>query len=575
MENTLDMSIATMICDNAQTTARCESGGRSKAASGSEGEGTQQRFADVLPIARAALERPSKEEAAAQDADGGESAGVQTEEEDEESTQSRRKGETGPVNLEAAGWSFVGIIQPAAQPPKAVADGQMAVSVESNVASAEQTVMAIPSGEQKSASEAGVVPVSAQMRSQAAANTQLVGAPLGEDVAADTAVSGQPQTVSPVALSANSTPSAPQPATETSLPATTGDEQATSVRKQTQETSQVAQTAARIPQTETADAQANAKDARVQSVPVPQVADSASQTEGADASATPKPAPGSQSPLVSEASRQASDKAQPAIPQTPANVEASARSEKNIYRQAASPDGQQNDTSKRSETVLSESKTIESLQSGGKDVSPSGAKDVATMPLQHSVSSAGETTAFSQRPVVQTPTQPQVSSDTSAVRSPAQSIGEQILDSVQASAARGDKQVLVRLNPPELGTVLVRFQEQGDFLTGTLEVSSKETRREIEQALPQVARTLQEAGIQVRRLEVVASDLPERDLSREHAAQDAWSQHQGTGQNREQPHASGQTRWSQSPGGHSVTHGTASEARSQTAAAQGRIDLLL
>jgi flagellar hook-length control protein FliK len=128
--------------------------------------------------------------------------------------------------------------------------------------------------------------------------------------------------------------------------------------------------------------------------------------------------------------------------------------------------------------------------------------------------------------------------DPVAARAPGQSLGEQILDSIQASVARGDRQVLIRLQPPELGAVLMRFQEQGERVSGVLEVSNRDARRDIEQALPQVLRSLQEAGVQVRRLDVVPSDPPERDPGREPFQQDAAPQHQGTGQGREHMHGS-------------------------------------
>jgi flagellar hook-length control protein FliK len=166
--------------------------------------------------------------------------------------------------------------------------------------------------------------------------------------------------------------------------------------------------------------------------------------------------------------------------------------------------------------------------------------------------------------------------DTPVARTPAQSVGEQILDSMQASIGRGDRQVLVRLNPPELGTVLVRFQEQGDRVSAMMEVASREVRREIEQALPQVVRTLQEAGVQIRRVEVVTSDQPERDLGREQLPQDTWSQpQQDSGQNREHLYASPQGRWARGATNHGAGREEGPGDESRAAASQGRIDMLL
>ncbi|MHC4646019.1 MAG: flagellar hook-length control protein FliK [Planctomycetota bacterium] len=75
-------------------------------------------------------------------------------------------------------------------------------------------------------------------------------------------------------------------------------------------------------------------------------------------------------------------------------------------------------------------------------------------------------------------------------------VGRQVLESIQNSLRNGDQQITIRLNPPELGRVLIRFQEQQDQITGLLEVSKTQTRHQIEQALPQIIRSLQDAGVQ-------------------------------------------------------------------------------
>jgi flagellar hook-length control protein FliK len=87
-------------------------------------------------------------------------------------------------------------------------------------------------------------------------------------------------------------------------------------------------------------------------------------------------------------------------------------------------------------------------------------------------------------------------------------IGKQILESVQKSISQQstDHQITVRLNPPELGKVLIRFQQQDTELTGLMEVNKTQTRFEIEQALPQIIRNLADCGIQIKRLEVMLSN---------------------------------------------------------------------
>lgn len=86
-------------------------------------------------------------------------------------------------------------------------------------------------------------------------------------------------------------------------------------------------------------------------------------------------------------------------------------------------------------------------------------------------------------------------------------VSNQILESVRSSLSQqtGDKEITIQLNPPELGKVSVKFQQQGAEITGTLEVSKPQTRTEIEHALPEIIRSLADSGIAIRRLEVVLS----------------------------------------------------------------------
>ncbi len=96
------------------------------------------------------------------------------------------------------------------------------------------------------------------------------------------------------------------------------------------------------------------------------------------------------------------------------------------------------------------------------------------------------------------------------------SIGEQIIESMRASLNQADlpRQVMVRLEPPDLGNILVRFQEQEDEITGLLEFSKPEIKYEIEQALPQIIRTLADCGVQIKRLDVQLSDQFEPNADR-------------------------------------------------------------
>ena len=126
-------------------------------------------------------------------------------------------------------------------------------------------------------------------------------------------------------------------------------------------------------------------------------------------------------------------------------------------------------------------------------------------------------------------------------------ISEQILESVQSSISQpaGNQQITIRLNPPELGKVLIKFEEQDGQITGLLEVSKTQTRYEVEQALPEIIRSIQDSGVQIRRLEVVLTDQSEQNASKDQTLQDNFLQQHGfaEGGNRDNPDATGFDQW--------------------------------
>ena len=115
-------------------------------------------------------------------------------------------------------------------------------------------------------------------------------------------------------------------------------------------------------------------------------------------------------------------------------------------------------------------------------------------------------------------------SENALARNAAQSVGEQIRDSVQASLGRGEREITIRLRPPELGSVLIRFREDNAQIHGVLEVTRSDTRQEVEQALPQVLRSLQDFGIQIRGFEVTLSDRSDKDAGGQPPSEDARPQ---------------------------------------------------
>lgn len=210
--------------------------------------------------------------------------------------------------------------------------------------------------------------------------------------------------------------------------------------------------------------------------------------------------------------------------------------------------------------------------SSGKEQRLSGPADNLMMHSGPVVSETDKSVAALR--AVSDPTSLAESAKDAAAKGPAPSIGEQIRDSMHTSLARGERQLVIRLRPPELGSVLVRFQEQNEQIQGVLEVSRSDARHEVEQALPAVLRNLQDLGIQVGKFEVTVADQLENDPGRQQLQQEAWSQQQGYDRyaNRAQqsPGSGG------SPGG-AEPAGSIDPSGSATAAVlvpPGRIDML-
>jgi len=102
------------------------------------------------------------------------------------------------------------------------------------------------------------------------------------------------------------------------------------------------------------------------------------------------------------------------------------------------------------------------------------------------------------------------------VSDPAAAVKEQIRESIQSSLQQGNRQITIQLHPPELGRVYVKFSQQGNELTGLLETTNPQTRGEIQQAIPEVMRALEQLGIAIRRIDVTLSD------SFRQSAQQSW-----------------------------------------------------
>ena len=166
---------------------------------------------------------------------------------------------------------------------------------------------------------------------------------------------------------------------------------------------------------------------------------------------------------------------------------------------------------------LSENQSIQKLNIAAVQVSTGQTKDQGTSTSNKNNSQGFEQMLSHNTPQTQITEQtPTAAKNATTANMPGQNsssnvpadIGRQILESIHSSVSQqgAERQITIRLNPPELGKVSITFRQQDAELTGIMEVSKPQTRFEIEQTLPQIIRNLADSGIHIRRLEVMLSN---------------------------------------------------------------------
>jgi len=147
-----------------------------------------------------------------------------------------------------------------------------------------------------------------------------------------------------------------------------------------------------------------------------------------------------------------------------------------------------------------------------------------TNPVDHIVSNNSQVSVFDNNVSNPADVKPSSLFDGAALlKGTSSSVSGQILESIHSSMQQGQNRLTIALNPPELGRVSVRFEEQDNQLIGVLEVSQKQTRAEIEQALPQLLQNLQDSGVQVKRLDVMLNDQQEHSHTKDQSWNDSSS----------------------------------------------------
>ncbi|GEM_PF-2109983 len=110
------------------------------------------------------------------------------------------------------------------------------------------------------------------------------------------------------------------------------------------------------------------------------------------------------------------------------------------------------------------------------------------------------------------------------------SIASQIQYNVQSSLNAGSNEIVIQLNPPELGKVEVKFTEDSAGLTGVLSVDKPMTKYEIQQSLPEIIQNLKDGGVDIKKIEVVLANQQEQQSMHDNpsAGQNNWSWQQNS-----------------------------------------------
>lgn len=92
-----------------------------------------------------------------------------------------------------------------------------------------------------------------------------------------------------------------------------------------------------------------------------------------------------------------------------------------------------------------------------------------------------------------------------------QSPAQQIIDAARAPDVSPSSQINLTLNPEQLGRVRISFQQENGEITGLVEVEKAQTRYDIEKDIPQIVASLQDSGLQVKKIDVVQDNNPGPD----------------------------------------------------------------
>ncbi|HUU91009.1 MAG TPA: flagellar hook-length control protein FliK [Phycisphaerae bacterium] len=92
-------------------------------------------------------------------------------------------------------------------------------------------------------------------------------------------------------------------------------------------------------------------------------------------------------------------------------------------------------------------------------------------------------------------------------------VADQVAESIRVSGAPTGRQIVVQLQPPDLGRVRIIFRSEGDAVRGVVRVDNPETLSRLEREAAPLMERLQASGIEVRRLDVMLNDSHDGDTT--------------------------------------------------------------
>ncbi|OHB48191.1 MAG: hypothetical protein A2Y10_04690 [Planctomycetes bacterium GWF2_41_51] len=126
------------------------------------------------------------------------------------------------------------------------------------------------------------------------------------------------------------------------------------------------------------------------------------------------------------------------------------------------------------------------------------------------------------------------------------SVTSQIQESIFTSYSADGREIVIRLSPPELGKVAIRFSEENNEIHGVMQVDELHTKNQIQKELPEIIQNLQENGILVKKIEVVLSNQQEQHTLKDQSSfsgQNSPSQQQSSPNHEPQRSGSVYSQW--------------------------------